>query len=125
MLFRLLRLGVLVYEVFRVLVLAALLVTQSNNSSNLVMIICAVPAVLLPIMALFINIDSIRYKEYLPLLIVGKVISIFVLLCWSLFSRQNTMIGTSFNEITLVICDLLALVTILVIYKDNKKMESV
>jgi len=73
-------------------------------------------------MALFLCLDAVRYREYLPLLIVGKIISVFALVCWSLFSQQMTMIGVTFNSMTLAGCDLLALVALVLIKNDTKEI---
>ncbi|MCL2273262.1 MAG: hypothetical protein FWC19_10720 [Treponema sp.] len=114
----LLKPALLIYELFRVLILALILILQSNNNANFLMMLFATQGILYPLMAVFLCLNSIRFKEYLPLFIAGKSIGIFTLLCWSLLSQQNPVIGNSINEMALVSFDLLALAAILIIRKD-------
>lgn len=78
--------------------------------------IYAVPAVLFPLMALFIWLDTSRYEVYLPLFTAGKCLGIFVLLGWSIVSKQVTIM-----ESFILSGDLFALAVILLIMKDVQK----
>ena len=76
-------------------------------------------------MALFLWINAVRYREYLPLFITGKVIGIFTLFCWSLITQETTITAHFFNEMLLVSCDLFALAAIVIIIKDVKNMTEI
>ena len=73
-------------------------------------------------MALFICIDSVRYKEYLPLFISGKAIGIVLMLGFSFFSNHNDLSITANTSLirgmTFIILDLFSLALILLIKKD-------
>jgi len=88
-------------------------------------IVLASPGALFPLMALFIWLDTNRYRAYLPLFTAGKCISIFLMLGWLIVSRQVTMIGSLleiaiYAETALLSGDLLALTAVLLILKDDK-----
>ena len=107
-----------IYEVIRIIIIAILVILKANDSSNLMMMIFAVQGVLFPIMVLFLCLNTIRYREYIPLYIAGKAIGVFAILCWLLFTRQGTMIGGFVSDIVLGSFDLLAIAVIIAI-KDN------
>ena len=115
---RLLKPGLLLYEVFRVLVLGALLILQPGDKSLIIRMIFATQGVLFPLMALFLLIDTCRYKEYIPLFIAGKIISIAVLLSFSILNRQTAAIFDFTNGMALVCLDLLSLSAILMIKRN-------
>jgi len=123
-LIRILKLLLFIYEVIRIVLIAILLILQANDSSQQMMMIFAVQGVLFPIMALFLCINTVRYREYIPLYIAGKAIGVFAILCWLLFTRQGTMLGGFVSDIILGSFDLLAIAAILVI-KDviNNSMD--
>ena len=83
----------LVYECIRILVLAGLMILQGNNSSNFLNMAFAVTSVLFPLMALFLCLDAIRYRAYIPLFLAGKCIGVFTLLVYSIISLRLTMTG--------------------------------
>ena len=69
------------------------------------------------LMALFIWLDAVRYRVYIPLYIAGKCIGIFILMTgWFIFSIQVTII-----ESFILSGDLFALAAILLILKDIDK----
>ena len=86
------------------------------------------PAVLFPLMALFIWLDTSRYRVYLPLFAAGKCIGLFLLVCWSVitgFTMTMEASGIVLTEWAILGGDLLALAAILFIIKnDNKKLET-
>lgn len=78
-------------------------------------------------MALFIWLDTERYKAYLYLFAAGKCIGIFALLGWSIISMQVTMIGSFLGiaviaELLLFCGDLFAIAAVLLIIKDAKNL---
>ena len=105
--------------------MGAVLILRSNETGG-AQLAYAAPGVLFPLMALFIWLDSGRYRAYLPLFAAGKCIGISTLLGWSIVSGQVTIIGRVFGaavlaELAFVSGDLLALAAVLLIYKDNRK----
>ena len=117
-LIRLLRPVLFVYEVIRIVIITILLILKANDSSQFMMMIFAVQGVLFPIMALFLCLNTARYREYIPLYIAGKVIGISAILCWLLFTRQATMIGGIISDTVLGSFDMLAIAIILLIRND-------
>jgi len=107
-----------VYEVIRIIIIAILLILKANDSSQQMMMIFAVQGAIFPIMTLFLCLNTVRYREYIPLYIAGKAIGVFAILCWLLFTRQGTMIGGFVSDIILGSFDLLAIAAILVIKDD-------
>jgi len=83
------------------MILITILILHSNDAGILIKMIFAAPAVLFPLMALFIWLDTGRYKTYLPLFAAGKCIGIFILLGWSIISQQVTMIS-SFSSAAII-----------------------
>ena len=125
--------GLFLYEFIRFLVYIFLLILHRDEPYILFKLVLVSPAVLFVLMALFIWLDSHRYRAYLPLFIAGKCFSIFILLGWSIFSEQVTMIGMFYNaaiftanfvanaEIFLKSGDFFALAAALLIIKDVNK----
>jgi len=110
------------------MVIAAVLIIQGDVSGMFIKIILAAPAALFPLMALFIWLDTARYKEYLPLFSAGKCIGFFLLLGWFIISQQVTMIGkilgiSIYAEPLLLCGDLLSLGAVLLINKNVKNPE--
>jgi hypothetical protein len=110
------------------MVIASIFIIQGNVPGLLTKIILAAPGALFPLMALFVWLDTNRYKEYLPLFSAGKCIGIFLLLGWLIVFRQVTMIGKIFDsaiyaELILLFGDLFSLGAVLLINKDVKKPE--
>jgi hypothetical protein len=91
-------------------------------------ILFAASGALFPLMALFIWLDTGRYKEYLPLFMAGKCIGIFLLLGWFIIFRQATMIGSIFGSAiyaeALLLCgDFVSLGAVFLINKDIKNSD--
>jgi hypothetical protein len=92
---------------------------ESQDSSWLVY---AAPCALFPLMALFVWLDVCRYRNYLPLFLAGKCVSIAALLVWFIVSRQVTMFeglsissGIVLVELALLSGDLLSIAAVLLI----------
>jgi predicted membrane channel-forming protein YqfA (hemolysin III family) len=124
---RFLKPAVFLFECIK-LGVSAILIIQGDVSGLLIKIILAAPGALFPIMALFIWIDTDRYREYLPLFSAGKCIGIFLLLGWLIVFRQVTMIGKTlglaiYAEALLLGGDLLSLGAVLLINRNVKKMD--
>ena len=118
------------YECMRIMMLAAVLILRPNGGDFLGQLAYTAPSALFPIMALFVWLDSERYRAYLPLFAAGKCIGITTLLGWSIVSGQVTMIGrfmgaVVFAEIVLISGDLLTIAAVFLIYKDNRKKSEI
>ena len=83
--------GLFIYECIRIVFLALVLYLQGSGGLSIKVIFTA-PGVLYPLMALFIWLDANRYKVYIPLFLAGKCVGVFMLLGWSIITRQVTMI---------------------------------
>jgi len=123
---QLLKPGLFLYECLRIMILAAILVLRSNENDILGRLVYTAPSALFPLMALFIWLDSQRYRAYLPLFAAGKCIAISTLLGWSIVSGQVTMIGkllgaAIFAEAVLLSGDLLTIAVVFLVHKDNRK----
>jgi hypothetical protein len=117
--------GLFLYECLRIMIFAAVLILRSNGDNFLGQLVYTAPGVLFPLMALFIWLNSQRYRAYLPLFAAGKCIGISTLLGWSIVSGQVTMMGrflgaAVFAEIVLICGDLLSIAAVLLVYKDNR-----
>ncbi|MCL2185918.1 MAG: hypothetical protein FWB86_08730 [Treponema sp.] len=120
-----LKLGLFFYELIRTLYLVINLILQASDSSIFIKMIFASQGALLPLAALFLCLNTTRFKEYIPLYIAGKSIGIFTLLMWSLISQGNQMIGDRIGEMTLVAFDLFSLAIILIIKNDFKNAQEI
>jgi hypothetical protein len=112
------------------MLLAAVLILRSNGNNILMPLVYTAPSALFPIMALFIWLDSERYRAYLPLFTAGKCIGITSLLGWSIVSSQFTMIGVFmtvvvFAEFVILCGDLLAMAAVFLVFKNNKKNDEI
>ncbi|MCL2266512.1 MAG: hypothetical protein FWC17_01945 [Treponema sp.] len=96
------------------MILALTLYMQEGGGFS-VKVIFTAPGVLYILMALFILIDSKRYSVYLPLFIAGKFTGIFMLLGWSIITRQVTMI-----ESFVLSVDFFSLAAVLMIRRNLK-----
>ncbi|WP_461246225.1 hypothetical protein [Treponema sp. R6D11] len=115
-------------ECIKLMVIALIIIIQGNVPGLFIKILLAAPGALFPLMALFIWLDTERYKEYLPLFSAGKCIGIFLLLGWFIIFRQVTMIGSIFGlavyaEALLLCGDLLSLGIIFLIGREIKNPE--
>jgi hypothetical protein len=99
---------------------------RGGNTSTFPLMAFASPAVLFPLMSLFLWLDAVRYRVYLPLFIAGKCVGIFALLGWLIFSRRFTMTGGIFGTVSvewiLLGGDLFAIAAVLLIIKDVRKL---
>jgi len=117
-------------ECIKLMVIAAILIVQGGSPGLFTKALLAAPGALFPLMALFIWLDTDRYREYLPLFSAGKCIGIFLLLGWLIIFRQVTMIGSLLGSAVyaepLLLCgDILSLGVAFLISKDvkNAKVE--
>jgi hypothetical protein len=122
--------GLFLYECMRIMILAAILILRSSESDILGRLAYTAPSALFPLMALFIWLDSERYRAYLPLFAAGKCIVISTFLGWSIVSGQVTMIGrflgaAVFAEAVLLSGDLLTIAAVILVYKDNRKNSEI
>jgi len=128
---RILKPSIFLYECFRffILILIFLLVRSNPFYAPWAspFVIYLAPAALFPLMALFLWLNTDRYRAYLPLLAAGKVFGLFILLGWSIVSRQGTMIhyiGGIYRFLDLMLCgDLIALAAVLVIIRKLRKID--
>jgi len=125
---RLLKLLIFALECIKLMLIAIVIIVQGDASGLFTKILLAAPWALFPLMALFIWLDTDRYREYLPLFSAGKCISVFLLLGWFILFRQVTMIGRIFSfaihaELILLCGDLLSLGAVWLIGKDVKSPE--
>jgi hypothetical protein len=125
---RFLKPAVFLIECIKLMCISTVLMMQSGEPGLLIKLILAAPGALFPIMALFIWLDTDRYKEYLPLFMTGKCIGIFLLLVWFIASQQATMIGKVlgvdvYAELILLVGDLLSLGSVFLIDKSVRKLN--
>ena len=116
---RLLRPGLFVYEIIRILVLAARIVFEPADSTGFPRLVYTVPGAIFPLMALFIWIDITRYSAYIPLFIAGKCITLFSLFIWCILHSFSVFAADGLlnagPEWVLLIGDLFAMSGILLI----------
>jgi hypothetical protein len=115
-------------ECIKLMVIALIIIIQGNVPGMFTKIVLAAPGALFPIMALFIWLDTERYKEYLTLFLAGKCIGIFLLLGWFIIFSQVIMIGrilgfAVYAEGLLLFGDLLSLGAVSLIKRDIKNPE--
>jgi len=112
--------GLFVYECVRfiiILFLFLMVIRETLDRSLLsMMLIFAGPTAFFSLMALFIWLDTDRYKAYLPLFIAGKCIGIVILLLWSIITKQVIIIQSY-----IISGDLFSLAAILLIIRDFRK----
>jgi len=128
--------GLFIYECVRIMIFISILILQRNDPGIFTKMIFAAPIVLFPLMALFIWLDTDKYRAYLPLFIAGKSIGIFILLGWSIISRQVTIVDTlsaaAFAgnltvsaQVILLSGDFFALAAALLIIRDIEKAAEI
>jgi hypothetical protein len=127
---RFLKPAVFLCECIKLMLISAILIIQGDVLELAIKIILTAPGALFPIMALFIWLDTDRYREYLPLFSAGKCIGIFLLLGLLIVFRQVTIIGKTiglavYAETLLLGGDLLSLGAVLLINKNVKKMDTI
>ena len=119
---RIIKPALFIFEVLKIIIFAIVLIIENQNSSIFIMAFFAVQGTLFPIMALFLCLDAVRYREYIPLFMTGKGIGIFILSIWSLFSQQSTIIGGFISTMALLSFELFALAAIFFIREDVIKI---
>jgi len=117
-----------VLECIKLMVIALVIIIQGNVPGLFTKILLAAPGALFPLMALFVWLDTARYKEYPPLFLAGKCIGIFLLLIWFIVFSQVTIIGRIFGFAVyaegLILCgDLISLGAVFLISKDINNPE--
>ncbi|MDR3019508.1 MAG: hypothetical protein LBU66_01225 [Treponema sp.] len=112
--------GLFIYECVRTILLAFTLTHLLPGTST--WLAFASPAAILPLMALFILIDTSRFRNYIPLFIAGKVIGVFSLLVLTLIKHGDKLEFTSFIELVFLSGDLFALAAVLLISKKSPKL---
>jgi len=124
---RFLKIGLFIYECIRILLLSLILIIQKDEGGLLVRMIFTAPSALFPLMALFIMLDTNRYKVYLPLFAAGKGIGIFLEALWSIVYRQDTMKESMDRSAVLaqyvLSGDLFALAAVIMIIKHIQKPD--
>ncbi len=110
-----LRFFILLYEVLRFIALISVLGFSLISEQNLkgIIVILLSPQVLYVLMTLFIFFDMITYKQYLPLYVAGKVLSIWCTLLWIAFSFKNLVSEILIDERTIKIVGVALLFLIL------------
>ncbi|MDR2630005.1 MAG: hypothetical protein LBC60_03680 [Spirochaetaceae bacterium] len=93
-----LRLGLLLYDFFRLLFMLELLITviplgESPEASWFPYLVYAVPNALFPLMGFFLLIRPEEYRAYISLYLAGKIIVVVSVFGWTLFS-VGRMLGS-------------------------------
>ncbi|MFP3090571.1 hypothetical protein LQZ21_09620 [Treponema sp. TIM-1] len=94
--YRPLRLGLLIYDLFRLIFMLELLITviplgESPEASWFPYMVYAVPNALFPLMAFFLFIRPGEYRGYVFLYLAGKTIVIVSVIGWIIFSLQRIL----------------------------------
>jgi len=113
--------GLLVYEVLKTVIFATVVVLQAENTEIFTLIIFSAQAALFPLMALFLCVNTVQYKEYLPLYIAGKFVCIFAIIGWSIFAQEKSSLGSFLSSTTLLCFEMSALFTVITIKNDVKR----
>jgi len=113
------------YELIRVLILAVILLLNTNGNNIFGQLVYITPNALFPLMALFIWLNQERYGAYLPLFLAGKCIAISTTLVFSIISGQTTILNGFMNFEIFLGFDLMAAGVVLLINNDNKKNSEV
>jgi hypothetical protein len=116
-------------ECIKLMIITLIIIIQGDAPGLFIKILLAAPGALFPLMALFIWLDTERYKEYPPLFLAGKCIGISLLLGWFIFFSQVTMVGSIFGfavyaEGILLCGDLLSMGIVLLISRNIKNPET-
>jgi len=124
---RLLRPGLFLYEVVRVLILAIYALLEPVDAAGFPRFVFVIPGAVFPLMALFIWIDIDRYRAYLPLFTAGKCVSLFSLLIWCIFQSftKANVFHQAGAEWMLLFGDLFAMTGILLINKYKDKLTRI
>jgi len=119
------------YECFRIFVFTIVMVYTLQEISAVPYLVFAVPAIMFPLMALFLWIDASRYRAYLPLFTAGKCAGILLMLVWLIVAGRDTIMytihGRTGEDVAIIASlfgasgDLVALAAVLFIYRDMQK----
>jgi len=124
---RFIKIGLFVYECIRILLLTIILIIKGTEDGLLIRTLFAAPSALFPLMAIFILLDTNRYKVYLPLFLAGKSIGIFLEALWSIMSIQVTISeGIDYSVILaqmILSGDLFSLAAVIMIIKYIRKPD--
>ena len=119
---RLLKPALFIYEGMRIFIIAVYAAFLGIGQSAFPAVFFAAPAVLFPLMALFLWLDSSRYRAYLPLFAAGKFISVLSLLVMVFVSGSMAApSGSTIMEMFLLACDFFALAAIFLLIKLEQK----
>jgi hypothetical protein len=121
---RILKPGLLVYEFVRIFLTVYVLASFFPGKSSIPFLFMAVPFVLFPLMALFIWLDTEKYKAYLPLYLAGKCVCVFILTGWLILFSWGTIYEGGgilrFMQTLLLSGDLFSIAAVLVIMKNTQ-----
>jgi len=106
--------GLLLTECIRIFILAVIILIQGNERGFTIEIVLIAPSALFFLMALFIFLDTNKYKEYARLFAAGKCLSIFIILGWFILTAQVTII-----EGLILSGDLFSMAFILLVIRDS------
>jgi membrane-bound metal-dependent hydrolase YbcI (DUF457 family) len=129
----LLKPGLFIYECIRLMFLiTAIAVIQPEGLKAYPWLAYTASNALFPLITLFLWLNISRYRDYLPLLLAGKCVGLFALICWAIITRQMSMIWEfSSNPLMwlaprmvagILMCgDFFAVTAVLLIYKNTFK----
>ena len=106
--------------------MAALVFYQPVDPAGFPRFIYAAPAALFPLMAFFILQDDSRYRNYLPLFMAGKFLSICTLTVWLVFQRLTVfehLLPVNLIESIFLAGDIFSICMILIIMKSLKRTD--
>jgi hypothetical protein len=131
---RILKPGLLVYEFVRIFLTVYVIASLLPGKSTVPFLMLTAPFALFPLMALFIWLDTEKYKTYIPLYLAGKCINVFILLGWLIIYRWSTIPGVEtvilrvlrFFQTILLSGDFFTIAAIIFIMKSvqNKTIET-
>jgi len=114
---KLVKAGLSIIECIRIFILAVFLLIYGYEKGFSLEVAFIGPTVLFLLMALFIMLDTDRYKAYIQLFTAGKCINIFIILGWFILTAQVTIV-----EGLILSCDLFAMALVLLVKKDSGKI---
>jgi hypothetical protein len=120
---RFFKLILFIYEFITFIYIAAIIFFRGFDQDSLPETVFAASAAMFPLMALFIWLDSTRYRVYMPLFTAGKCIGVFSILGWSIIARQvkisAVLSGAAVIESFLLYSYLFSLIAIILIIRDE------
>jgi hypothetical protein len=119
-----------IYECVRIVFILFILTALLPDFMSFPLLVFASPAVMFPLMALFIWLNAEKNKIYLPLFLAGKSVNIFTLILWSILAGQDTIISNTtiflFNiRLILLSGDFFSIAVILVILRNTQKKAEI